>query len=434
MLAIRISSLGTFHRYARTTQRLNTVAAMVASQETTEVVTNPPKAMAASRSKKSKTKEPKKKAKAKTAMRMSKPKASKSLIDDDVATKSESLASSKKAAATDRKTKAPLGTATADIPTKASEINESIEFYNITHFLNENGTLPLPKSLSPSSIMEFEKCPQSYFFQYVLGLRQPRNLALAKGSMAHSALEQFLAIPERDRNLEVLHNFFRKAWSQHRREPGYKELFATVADEISWGQHALQLLSNYYANEPLVAAPNPVQRERWISAKLGTTEESNKILVRGIIDRLDLVKEKGMVSTRIVDYKTGCAPHLKYSPVMNEKIRAEAFDQLLIYALLMRKSYHKTPIRYLRLLYLQSVEDGPAVAWDYDLGEDEESKHAVLDAMEERILNVYRSIVEKLQSSDPFHAFAGCDRSFCYCHSCRQKFAKGLVWEPPPGP
>lgn len=311
---------------------------------------------------------------------------------------------------------------------QSPENDDSVEFYNMTQFFNEDNKLPYPKALSPTAIMEFERCPQSYFFKYILSLPQPRNAALAKGTMAHAALEQFLAIPEKDRNLAVLHNFFRKAWSEHRNEKGYKELFADVAEEIAWGNSGLQLLSNYYDNEPLVQAPNPVQRERWLRVKLGPEQ----ILVRGVIDRLDLVKEQGQTASRIVDYKTGCAPNLKYSPAMNDKIRREAFDQLLIYALLLRRSYSKgAPIRFLRVLYLQSVDDGPAVAWDYDMGTTTTMVDAQLDAMEERILNVYRAIIDKLDSPDPLHAFAGCERSFCFCHQCRSKFAKGLVWEPP---
>jgi hypothetical protein len=50
------------------------------------------------------------------------------------------------------------------------------------------GTIPYPVSpspSSPSSILEFQKCPQSFLFQYLYKLRQPTSTALAKGKRLH---------------------------------------------------------------------------------------------------------------------------------------------------------------------------------------------------------------------------------------------------------
>jgi ATP-dependent helicase/DNAse subunit B len=63
-----------------------------------------------------------------------------------------------------------------------------------TLFTAHDFNITIPKVLSPSALKEYENCPQSFFFQYILKLKQPTNTALAKGSMCHSALEQFLGL------------------------------------------------------------------------------------------------------------------------------------------------------------------------------------------------------------------------------------------------
>ena len=100
--------------------------------------------------------------------------------------------------------------------------------------------------------MEFKQCPQSYLFQYLYGLRQPPNQALAKGSMCHEALEKVFDLDPNDRSLETLQNLFRSSWQQHRLDEKYKDLFHihspqqyNVEEEREWGQSALKLLENY---------------------------------------------------------------------------------------------------------------------------------------------------------------------------------------------
>jgi len=204
--------------------------------------------------------------------------------------------------------------------------------------------IPLPKSLSPSSAAEFKACPQSYLFQYLYNIKQPPNLALAKGSMCHSALEQLFDLQPKDRTLEHLQNLFRKNWSEKRLSDYYKPLFEIAsADATSssmqsqndagavsvagndttgntdntntgmrdlqlerqWGTESLNLLSNYYKLEDprLVPRPNPLEREIWVSSKLRFDldtfekeiqndehiDEEKTFLVRGIVDRLDYV-------------------------------------------------------------------------------------------------------------------------------------------------
>lgn len=338
-----------------------------------------------------------------------------------------------------------------------------------------NGTIPYPEALSPSAIMEFKKCPQSFLFQYLYKIKQPTSQALAKGSMCHSALENIFDLEPEDRTLEHLQNFFRSNWSKNRRSDTYRILFEREEGQVpdwdtdaerEWGKSGLKLLENYYKLEDprQVVRPNPVKREMWLRADLsvdpsqGVTAEVSSynddddtstcdpdtptFHVRGIVDRLDMVRARdsgadSKVCLRIVDYKTGKAPNLKYSPAMNQQIMEEAFFQLKIYALLLREkgagrqfefSPNKMHLRYLRLLYLTS-ESGKAINWDMDMGATEQERDALLQEVHQELAQVWMDIVELVSTQDP-KAFVGCDRSFCYCHKCREKFVPGSVWEP----
>jgi RecB family exonuclease len=176
-----------------------------------------------------------------------------------------------------------------------------------------NFTIPYPKSLSPSSAMEFKACPQSYFFQYLLGIKQPPNEALAKGTMCHAALQKIFDIAPSDRSIDTLKNLLRICWKEKRFEPPYQDLFQISSDERplvifpkelelstvasdavrervrdldaerKWGTEALELLQNYYELEDPrnVLFPNPYRREMWITAKLAV-DPSHGTTFRGV--------------------------------------------------------------------------------------------------------------------------------------------------------
>jgi RecB family exonuclease len=324
------------------------------------------------------------------------------------------------------------------------------------------GEIPYPTALSPSAVMEFKKCPQSFLFQYLYKLKQPTSMALAKGSMCHTALEKLFDFEKEDRTLENLQNLLRATWSQHRLSDTYRFLFEPLEGERDipaeqlWGRSALQLLANYYEIEDprTIDRPNPLKREIWLNAhltvdptlgatgKASSSNNNNKnygsptFYVRGIVDRLDMVRLESRrdVVVRIVDYKTGKSPTLKYSKPVNERIMEEAFYQLKIYALLMREkgAGPEEPkgmdLRLLRLLFLTS-EQGHAEYLDFDLGETEEERDVILQEVHEDLSNVWTTIRSLVAKQDP-KAFVGCDRSFCYCHRCRERFVPGTLWEP----
>lgn len=334
-------------------------------------------------------------------------------------------------------------------------------------FYTDDGQIPMPKALSPSAILEFQKCPQSYLFQYLFGLRQGTTEALARGTFCHTALENVFDLIPEERTLENLHNLFRKAWSEERLSDGYRALFEeedsgnvsarNLDAEITWGKSALRLLDNYYELEDprSVPVPNPLAREIWVSSEL-TSDRGDAFLVRGIVDRVDLINGPFL---RIVDYKTGKCPDFKYSAATNERIAHESFFQLKIYALLLREMMRKQqqsdeesiggdeagdgkrrknnglpqnlragiPVRNLRLLYLTSKDEGPAKYLDCDLGATEEARNAELDRVQDDLGQVWSSITDLVEGNDP-RAFVHCDRAFCWCHKVRPRFIPQTVW------
>ena len=148
------------------------------------------------------------------------------------------------------------------------------------------------------------------------------------------------------------------------------------------------------------------------------------------------------VALRLIDYKSGKMPNLKYSAATNDRIRAEKFEQLLMYALLRRESgkdrENSMPLRYLRLFYLNS-DAGDADYMDYDLGATEMERDIKLHGVHLDLAKVWRDVRalvdeanNKNNNNNNWHAFVGCgDKNFCYCHKCRPRFVPGSVWEPP---
>lgn len=188
------------------------------------------------------------------------------------------------------------------------------------------GEIPLPKALSPSAVLTFKQCPQSFLFQYLYKIKQPKTTALAKGSMCHEALEKVFDLDPEDRNLENLQNLLRVSWGESRFDKDYKDLFddeegeRDIQAEKEWGESALQLLENYYKVEDPrgIVRPNPLRREIWLHShltldpSLGITspsydsneKDNETFYVRGIVDRIDMVRlpETNQVVLRIVDY------------------------------------------------------------------------------------------------------------------------------------
>lgn len=265
--------------------------------------------------------------------------------------------------------------------------------------------IPLPNKLSPTSLESFTKCPQSFFFQYILKLKPdpPMTPELARGIICHKALEDVFELAPPQRTLDNLQNLFRKEWSEKRgnreqqqqREQStndagndsssesYDSLFRIDDDhlnttsshydidaEIEWGKSSLQLLENYYELEDPRNA-TPLVREMWVNAKFpADTNESDlsEFVVRGKIDRIDALSstnhQQGTI-LRIIDYKTGKKPNFKYSTATNERIANEQFWKMKVYALVLWKMILQSEAVEEQLI--QSQQENQKVDYRYGL-------------------------------------------------------------------
>jgi hypothetical protein len=84
-------------------------------------------------------------------------------------------------------------------------------------------------------------------------------------------------------------------------------------------------------------------------------------------------------------------------------------------------------IRYLKLHYLNS-EKSRAKVWEMDLGETQQVRDEVLQQVHQDLAKIWTDIQILVATQDP-KAFMHCDRSFCYCHTCREKFVPGTIFE-----
>lgn len=187
--------------------------------------------------------------------------------------------------------------------------------------------------LSPSRASDFKQCPQLFKFKSIDKIPEPTTVYQARGTTAHTALQNLFDLPPADRTPDALYDLFRQAWSETRGSEEFADLFETVEEERSWGVDSMELLRNYFTVEDPTNT-HPADRE------LDMLEDLDGMVIRGILDRIDETPDGDLV---ILDYKTGKAPPERYA--------MPAFFALKIYALLIRKRTGKTPIE-LRLMYL----------------------------------------------------------------------------------
>ena len=164
-------------------------------------------------------------------------------------------------------------------------------------------SLQLPGSLTPSKVSSFKDCALAFRFSVIDKLPEPPSLQAFKGTLVHRALELLIweeepgartpavAFAKLDRALaELLQDDEGQALGLD--QPAIDEL----ADD------ARTLVRNYFELED----PNKVRAigtELRLQADLGG--EGNHLRLRGVIDRLELDADGGLVVT---DYKTGRAP------------------------------------------------------------------------------------------------------------------------------
>jgi putative RecB family exonuclease len=195
--------------------------------------------------------------------------------------------------------------------------------------------LPLPASLSPSKVASFKDCALAFRLSAIEHLPEPPSPHAAKGTLLHRALELLMwedegpgrtmtaALEKLDRAIpEVLDGA----------EFGGLTFDGSERDEFI--ADAERLLRNYFDLE------DP-RRVRVLGTELRLSVEIGTLRLSGIIDRLDLDPDGGLVVT---DYKTGRAPS-----VQHEQSRLGGVQ---FYAFLCEQFFGKRPSR-VQLLHLR---------------------------------------------------------------------------------
>jgi putative RecB family exonuclease len=196
-------------------------------------------------------------------------------------------------------------------------------------------SLPLPTSLSPSKVSSFKDCALAFRFSTIDHLPEPPSADAVKGTLVHRALE--LLLWEEDpgrRTLDVATAKLARAAEEMRGDPEYAGLGLDAETEELFVSDAGQLVRNYFELED----PNAV---RVMGTELMLSVQVGSLTLRGIIDRLELDDDGGLVVT---DYKTGRAPGLAY-----EQSRLGGVH---FYAFLCEQVFGRRPAR-VQLLHLR---------------------------------------------------------------------------------
>ena len=198
--------------------------------------------------------------------------------------------------------------------------------------------------LSPSSVNEYNNCPQLYKYRSIDRLPQPPSLDAERGTLVHTVLHDLFENLAKDRTPTLALDLLPSRWAaQVRAKPELAEL---VSNEKEWLDRAATLIQTYFTLEQ----PDTFEATHREMHLENDFEEN--VYLHGYVDRLD-VASTGEV--RIVDYKTGKAP----KPGWEEK----ALFQLRIYALLYWKNNGVLP-RLLQLIYLgdgKIVKSNPTI-------------------------------------------------------------------------
>ena len=213
--------------------------------------------------------------------------------------------------------------------------------------------------LSPSSVNDYNNCPQLYKYRSIDRLPQPPSLDAERGTLVHTVLHDLFESIASERTPETAIDLLPSRWqTQLAAKP---ELMDMVSNEKEWLDRASSLLMVYFTLEQPTSF-EATHREMHLE-----NDFEENVYLHGYVDRLDIAATG---EVRIVDYKTGKSP----KPGWEEK----ALFQLRVYALLYWKSTGVLP-RLLQLMYLgdgKLVKSNPTLA---DLQSAEKFLHRIAD-------------------------------------------------------
>ncbi|MHB8379431.1 MAG: RecB family exonuclease [Acidimicrobiales bacterium] len=199
---------------------------------------------------------------------------------------------------------------------------------------------PLPQSLSPSRLSDFQTCPRRYQHASIERLPQPASYASAKGRFIHFVFENLFLLDAERRTVERAREYLSPAievilTDDVRHDIGLDDaMLARLLSETE------AILLRYFEMED----PTTVKSEG-IELRLGV--DVNDTPLFGILDRLDRDPDGTLT---IVDYKTGALPNRSYD--------SQTFANTELYAALCEAKLGERPTT-IRLMYVahgQSIE------------------------------------------------------------------------------
>jgi putative RecB family exonuclease len=197
--------------------------------------------------------------------------------------------------------------------------------------------LPIPQTLSPSSMGCYTSCPLAFKFSYVQRLPEPPSAPASKGTLVHLALQHLHWRPPEERTLAAALDDLGRACRELESDSEFTGLELTTEELDTFRADAEVLVHRYFELED----PTTV---RTIGVELKLAAQLEKVTLRGIIDRLELDENGELV---ITDYKTGSTP--------SERWEQKSLAGVHVYSVLCEQVFGRRPAR-VQLLYLSKPE------------------------------------------------------------------------------
>jgi len=199
---------------------------------------------------------------------------------------------------------------------------------------------PLPASLSPSRLSDFQACPRRYQYASIERRRQPASYATAKGRFVHYVFEHLFLLEGNQRTIERAREYVTPALDEVLTDDVRLEIGLDEAMLSKLLSETEAILLRYFEMED----PTTVTSEG-VELRIGV--DVNDTPLFGILDRLDRDPDGSLT---IVDYKTGALPNRNYD--------SKTFANAELYAALCEAELGERPTS-IRLMYVahgQSIE------------------------------------------------------------------------------
>jgi putative RecB family exonuclease len=202
----------------------------------------------------------------------------------------------------------------------------------------------------------------AFRFSYVQRLPEPPSAPASKGTLVHLALQHLMWRPADERSIDAAMSDLQRASRELGNDPEFTGLQLTPDQLEQFRCDAEVLVRRYFELED----PTKV---RTIGVELKLTATLDKVVLRGIIDRLELDDDDELV---ITDYKTGSTP--------SERWEHKSLAGVHVYSLLCEHVFGRRPAR-VQLLYLSKPEAIIAEPSDVSLRGVNQRSGAVMEAV-----------------------------------------------------